>query len=63
MPKYYKPKEKCAHDEDYNNKRKKLFFDKRVKSIVNCTECDFPITNNEAKKNNGLCNCCSMIPF
>ena len=63
MPKYYKPKETREHDEEYNSKRKKLFFDKRVKSVVNCTECDCPITKSEAKRNGGLCDACATLPF
>jgi hypothetical protein len=62
MPKYYKPKEKHDRNEAFNNKRKKLFFDKRVKSIVNCSACDTPITKNEAKRNGGLCDNCKL-PF
>jgi formylmethanofuran dehydrogenase subunit E len=59
MQKYYKPKPKYADEEVYAKKKKKLFFDKRVKSVVNCDECGAPITQAEFKRNGGVCNDCS----
>lgn len=62
MPKYYTPKEKHERTEEYNKKQKKLFLDKRVKSIVNCNDCGNPITLNESKRNGGVCDTC-YLPF
>jgi len=59
MERYYKPKPKREFNEDHANKRKKLFFDKRVKSVVNCSECDAPITLAESKRNGGICDDCA----
>lgn len=57
--KFYKPKVKHTQSEAQSDKRKKLFFDKRVKNIVECSSCFSPITVSEAKRNNGLCDECA----
>jgi hypothetical protein len=59
MSKYYKSKEKLEYTSEQKEKRKKLFFDKRVRSIVNCAECDDPITLKESKRNGGVCDNCA----
>lgn len=56
--KYYKPKEKVEKTDEQRAKRKQLFFDKRVKFILECDECGTPITQAEYKRNQGLCNAC-----
>jgi hypothetical protein len=57
--KYYKPKEKQEKTDEQRARRRQLFFDKRVKSVLECDECGMPITQAEYKRNQGLCNTCS----
>ena len=57
--KYYKQKEKHEFSEDHAAKRRKLFFDKRVKSILNCDLCDGPLTLAESRRNGGICDECT----
>jgi hypothetical protein len=45
---FYKEKER----------KKNLFFDKRVKHIVNCDLCKSPISKNKSQKNSGYCDLC-----
>lgn len=59
MPKYFKPKPAHRLNEEQSNKRKKLFFDKRVKHVLNCETCDTPITLAEFKRNHGECDMCA----
>jgi hypothetical protein len=56
---YYKPRERREFTDDQKTKRKKLFFDKRVKFILNCSECDTPVTQAEFKRNGGVCDNCA----
>lgn len=51
-------KQKEPHSEEQLKKRNKLFFDARVKHILNCDSCDTPITLSESKRNHGLCDDC-----
>jgi hypothetical protein len=58
MSKYYKQKEKHEFSDEQTSRRKKLFLDKRVKYVLNCNECDGPLTQSESRRNGGICNNC-----
>jgi hypothetical protein len=38
--------------------RKKLFYDKRVRHILECEDCGTAITLAESRRNGGICNDC-----
>jgi hypothetical protein len=59
MLKYYKPKEKPERTERQVSKRKKLFFDKRVRHILECDNCGIAITLAESRRNGGICDDCA----
>ena len=56
-------KKKKELTDAHREKQKKLFFDKRVKSIVYCSDCNNPISKNEAQRNHGLCDTCVILNF
>jgi hypothetical protein len=57
--KYYKPNPKTERTEEHRMRRKKLFLDKRVKSVLNCKFCDCPISEKEFRNNKGYCKKCA----
>ena len=57
--KYYKPNHEVEITDEHRMRRKRLYNDRRVKSMRNCRSCGMPISEKEYKRHRGFCKKCS----